>query len=188
MDQNPNSNWRAMFDRGRQERPPGSNGGMPLENSMPPRQAAPMPSFGYDDGHDPARLGAAGMSPQLVADEAALALADDIQEYRPWILQRGSRPLMMLHLRRYDPQAGHWLGWQVSYPHLIAVEYVGDRLLTLDFGTRHFVVEGTDLSELARHLQTASVQTVLEFAPDVWSKLPEASAVNKISACRNAAM
>ena len=120
------------------------------------------------------------MSPQQVADEAALALANDIQEYRPWILQRGTRPLMMLNLRRFDAQAGHWLGWQVSYPHLVAVEYVGDRLLSLDFGTRHFVIEGTGLGELARHLQTASVQAVVEFTRDAWAKVPDAATIKSI--------
>lgn len=147
---------------------------------MPPRQPSPLPALGYDDGYNPARQGAAPISSQQVADEAALALADDIQEYRPWILQRGTRPLMMLHLRRFDAQAGHWLGWQVSYPHLIAVEYVGDRLLSLDFGTRHFIIEGIGLGELARHLQTASVQAVVEFSSETWPKQPNDGAIKTI--------
>ncbi|WP_408591818.1 hypothetical protein [Novosphingobium sp.] len=164
MDDHPtSSHWRQMFERGKQDRQ--SGGGA----AQRPGSPSPMPAFGYDDGHDPARQNATPLSPQQITDEAALALADDIQEYRPWILQRGTRPLIMLHLRRFDAKAGHWIGWQVSYPHLVAVEYVGDRMLSLDFGTRHFVIEGSGLGELARHLQTASVQTVLEFAPDVWT-------------------
>lgn len=179
MDQNHKNNWRAMFERDRQDRAPVS-GAMPQASNIPPHQPAPLPAFGYDDGYDPARQGAAPMSSQQVVDEAALALADDIQEYRPWILQRGTRPLMMLHLRRFDAQAGHWLGWQMSYPSLLAVEYIGDRLLSLDFGNRHFAIEGTSLGELARHLQTGSVQTVVEYAQEIWARSSNESAVTKI--------
>lgn len=179
MDQNPQTNWRSMFERGRQDRPPG--GGATQHPASPsPRQAASTPSFGYDDGYDPARHDAAPMPPQQVADEAAMALAEDIQEYRPWILQRGTRPLMMLNLRRFDAKAGHWMGWQVSYPHLIAVEYVGGKLLSLDFGTRHFVIEGTGLGELARHLQTGAVQAVVEYTPEAWVTPPEGAVIRAI--------
>ena len=150
--------------------------------NLPPRQHTPMPAFGYDDGYNPVRQETPPMPPQQVTEEAALALADDIQEYRPWILQRGVRPLMMLHLRRFDAQAGHWLGWQVSYPHLIAVEYVGDRLLSLDFGTRHFIVEGTGLGELACHLQMGTVQAVLEYASEIWRERSSGPVASRISA------
>lgn len=180
MDQNPQSHWRQMFERGRQDHLPGGNGGMPQANNMPSRQNAPMPTFGYDDGHDPARQGATAMSPQQVADEAAMSLAENTQEYRPWILQRGTRPLMMLHLRRFDTQAGHWLGWYVSYPALTAVEYVGERLLSLDFGARYFVIEGTGLSELARQLQIASVQAIVEFSTDTWAKRTDGAVIRGI--------
>ena len=100
-------------------------------------------------------------------------LALDMAEYRPWILQRGrSRPAIMLHLRRYEPKSGLWTGWQrwqMSYPHLAAVEYVGDRMLSLDFGQRQFVIEGTGLGELARHLQSGSVLMVQEYSQTIWS-------------------
>jgi hypothetical protein len=68
------------------------------------------------------------------------------------------------------------VGWHVSYPHLIAVEYIGDQMLSLDFGARLFVIEGTGLDELATHLQTTTVQLVQEYAPSVWGpKSPPAS-------------
>lgn len=68
----------------------------------------------------------------------------------------------------------------MSYAHLIAVEYIGDGLLSLDFGARHFVIEGIGLGELARHLQTVSVQTVVEFTPEAWSKRPEGAVIGSI--------
>jgi hypothetical protein len=113
----------------------------------------------------------AGMPPEAQAhppnDDDGLEL--DPQEYSPWVLQRGrSRPALMLHLRRYEPKAGLWMGWQLSYPHLIAVEYVGDRSLSLDFGKRQFVIEGKGLIELARRIQDGSVVAIQEYAASVW--------------------
>jgi hypothetical protein len=93
----------------------------------------------------------------------------DTAEYKPWVLQRGrSRPAMMLHLRRYEPKSGLWVGWQLAYPHLIAAEYIGDRMLSLDFGSRQFVIEGTGLDELARRLQDGEVLAVQEYDAEVW--------------------
>ena len=95
--------------------------------------------------------------------------APDPSVYRPWTLQRGrSRPALMLELRRFEPRSGLWSGWQLSYPTLLAVEYTGDRLLSLDFGGRQFVIEGRGLDELARHLQQGGVLTVQEYAAAVW--------------------
>jgi hypothetical protein len=91
----------------------------------------------------------------------------------------------MLHLRRYEPRSGLWSGIQLSYPTLLAVEYTGDRLLSLDFGTRQFVIEGRGLNELARHLQRGSVITVQEYAPRVWASPPPGSliaAIRKVAA------
>lgn len=76
---------------------------------------------------------------------------------------------MMIHLRRFEPKSGLWMGWQMSYHHLIAVEYTGDTMLSLDFGTRQFVIEGTGLSELTRHLQQGTVLMAQEFSGAVWS-------------------
>ena len=178
MDEPHSSNWRQMFERGRPERPPGHGGGDATGRPLS------RPLGGYDDGYQPSRHGSdagrqlgqngdhvsgdAPLSPQEITEEAALALAHDTAEYRPWVLQRGSRPVMMLHLRRHDPKSRLWMGWQLSYPHL-AVEYTGDRLLSLDFGTRQFVLEGHGLDELARHLQTGRVLMVQEYAASVWA-------------------
>jgi hypothetical protein len=163
-----------MFERGRQDRPPGNG-------SHASHFGGTSPAFAYDDGYDPARQGDAPMSPADIADEAAMALADDAQEYKPWILQRGTRPLMILHLRRYDAKAGHWLGWQMPYPQLMAVEYVGDRLLTLDFGTRQFAIEGVGLAELVQRLQNGAVIAIQEYSSCVWLDSPTEAVVSTIS-------
>lgn len=160
------NHWRNMFDR--------SGAGQP-----PPRPRGPQPPHnplgGYDDGFDPSQKeprghsGRAPLAPEEITDEAALALALDGRDYKPWVVQRGrSRPALMLHLRRFEQRSGLWMGWQVSYPHLIAVEYIGDRMLSLDFGVRQFMVEGEGLSELARHLQSGSVLALHEYAASIW--------------------
>jgi len=113
----------------------------------------------------------APLTPEEISDEAVMALALDTSDYKPWVLQRGrGRPAMMLHLRRYEPKPGLWCGWQIAYPHLVAVEYTGDTMLSLDFGTRQFVIEGTGLHELARHLQIGSVLMVQEYSQTIWSQ------------------
>lgn len=162
MDQSNPSNWRSMFERGGNAAPQQPRS--PREGAKPPR--------GYDDGYQPPPHGTDGrasLSHTDITDEAAMALALDAPEYKPWVLQRGSgRPAMMLHLRRYEPKSGLWQGWQIAYPHLIAVEYTGDRMLSLDFGTRQFIIEGTGLDELARHLQFGSVLIVHEHNVAIW--------------------
>ena len=106
----------------------------------------------------------------------------DVSEYRPWVLQRGrSRPPLMLDLRRFEAKSGLWMGWQVSYPHLVAVEYIGDQMLSLDFGLRQFMIEGRGLSELARHLQDGSVLAIQEYAKGVWSIEAGESFIYRIS-------
>lgn len=166
MDHNDNSNWRSMFERGRPERPPYSG--------VPPANV-------YDDGHAPS----APLSPEDMTDEAALALAHDAAEYRPWVLQRGrGQPPLMLDLRRYDARSGQWIGWQVSYPHLVAVEYTGDKMLSLDFGTRQFVIEGRGLLELPRLIQQGSVLALVEYSQARWPDYadgPRISAIKRIS-------
>lgn len=173
MDQQNPTQWRQMFEARRREYPPGPEQAQPFDQPDVGLQARPHGR--YDDGYDPAQRPPGGemprepLSPDDEIDEAALALALDAQEYRPWVLQRGrGRPAMMLHLRRYESKSGLWMGWQLAYPHLIAAEYVGDRMLSLDFGSRQFVIEGTGLDDLVRHLQLGSVLMVQEFAPAVW--------------------
>jgi hypothetical protein len=164
-----------MFENGRQQRGP--------SGSAAAGPAAPQtPSFsGYDDGRDSVQHGAVPLSPAEIVDEAALALALDPQDYRPWILQRGrARPATMLHLRRFEARSGLWTGWQLSYPYLVAVEYTGDTLLSLDFGARQFVVTGRGLGELVGHLQTGNVLTVTEYNGELWRAQPEGASITAI--------
>lgn len=135
------------------DQPRGAAPGQPASSPSPPPEAVPL-------------------------DEAALP---DLTTYRPWLLQRGrSRPSLMLGLRRFEPRSGLWQGWGLSYPSLQAVEYMGDRMLSLDFGTRQFVIEGRGLDELARRIQEGSVLAVLEYAAPVWPTLPDGPAVTAI--------
>jgi hypothetical protein len=117
--------------------------------------------------------------PDAELDDDGPAL--DIAHYRPWTLQRGrSRPVMMLDMKRYDERSGFWTGWAVSYPHLIALQYTGDRLLSLDFGARQFIIEGDGLGELARHLQQGAVLTIHEYASSIWPTFNKDSCVRMI--------
>lgn len=145
-------NWRSMFEQPRRDgQPPGS----------------PEPAV-----HGPA-------SPDAGLDDAESDI--DLRQYRPWILQRGrSRPPMMLELRRYDARAGHWQGWSMPYPNLYAVEFMGDRMLSLDFGVRQFVIEGRGLDVLAGHLSLGRVQRVVEYAAATWPHEPQGPVVSAI--------
>jgi hypothetical protein len=161
--QNP-SNWRQMFEAKRRERPTGTD-----------HTSGGAAHGGYDDGFDAAHARATGamphppLTPEDITDEAAMALARDTAEYTPWVLQRGrARPAMMLHLRRFEPKSGLWIGWEIAYPHLIAVEYIGDKMLSLDFGTRQFVLQGHGLDELVARLQQGTVLMVQEYCDKVW--------------------
>lgn len=114
---------------------------------------------------------------RLSDDEVAI----DPTDYRPWVIQRGrSRPAMMLHLRRFEERSGLWMGWALSYPHLAAIEYVGDRMVSLDFGVRHFVIQGDGLGELIGPLQQGAVISLYEYAPTVWSHRPAGPVVLSI--------
>jgi hypothetical protein len=161
-----------MFERGREENHPPGTG------ASPPGNASPLV---YDDGYDPAQRGAMPLSPHEVTDETVLALSDDTREYRPWILQRGrNRPALMLHIRRFDSRAAHWMGWQVNYAHLAAIEYVGDAVLSLDFGARQFMFEGRGFGELINHLQSGTVLCIQQYAASVWPALTAGPAIASI--------
>lgn len=167
------SNWREMFEQGRNGNGRGvdrNTGG----NLPPVQQGGFAPTHALAPERDEPN------------DEGAPAL--DLSTYRPWTLQRGrGRPSMLLDLRRYEPKSGLWIGWQMAYPHLIAVEYIGDKMLSLDFGTRQFMIEGRGLDELARHLQQGSVVNVVEFSERVWGVAVEGAmvnAINKLSAVK----
>ncbi len=187
MDDTNPTHWRQMFDAKRREHP--SGGEHPFGDAQAPANGrSPAPSgLGYDDGFDPAQRQAGGemqrppLTPEEITDEAAMALALDAPEYKPWVLQRGrGRPAMMLHLRRFEPKSGLWCGWQIAYPQLIAVEYTGDSMLSLDFGQRQFMIEGSGLHELARHLQSGSVLMLQEYARGVWAELSGTSRIDAI--------
>lgn len=123
--------------------------------------------------------GPAVMTPPVEPDD--IELAPDVSVYRPWTLQRGrSRATLMLELRRYEPRSGLWSGWQLSLPSLIAIEYTGDILMSLDFGTRQFVIEGRGLDELARQFHQGSVVAVQEYAAEFWPSRPAGPIVSAI--------
>lgn len=105
----------------------------------------------------------------------------DLSEYKPWVLQRGrGRPALMLNLRRFDAKAAMWTGWAIAYPQLAAVEYVGDRMLSLDFGPRKFVLEGEGLAELVDRLQQGAVLAIQEYCDRLWPRQPVGAFVSAI--------
>lgn len=177
----PSNHWRQMFER--DQRGGGANAPHPApHHGAAAHRSAPLPGARvYDDGHDAALSGTPPLSPEAINDEAAMALALDAPDYRPWIIQRGrTRPSLMLHLRRYDPRSRQWSGWAVAYPHLVAVEYTGDSLLSLDFGTRQFMLEGHKLGELIDHLQSGHVLCIQEYAPALWPAPPVGARIAEI--------
>ena len=130
-------------------------------------------------GRPPTGAPPPGRSPEPSFEEEASPV--DLSDYSPWTIQRGrSRPAMMLQLRRLEPKSGLWTGWGLSYPHLVALEYTGDRLLSLDFGSRQFMIEGRGLDELARHIQQGVVLSVQEYAPSIWPGRPEGQFITSI--------
>ena len=144
-------NWRSMFEQ-------------PRRDGQPPGATYPSPAAPPDD-----------------SDLRETEQETDQREYHPWILQRGrSRPAMMLSLRRFDLRSGMWQGWGLPYPSLHAVEYMGDRMLSLDFGARQFVIEGRGLMELARHIEQGAVVSIQEYAEPVWAYRPEGPIVAAI--------
>jgi hypothetical protein len=132
----------------------------------------------------PRRDGQPPEPPAASADSSAHddgAAAPDPREYHPWMLQRGRpRPAMMLELRRYEPRSGLWQGWILSYPSLHAVEYMGERMLSLDFGLRKFVLEGEGLSELTARLQQGAVLAIQEYCETVWPHRPAGPVISAI--------
>lgn len=118
--------------------------------------------------------------PPLPAEEEE-TVAPDLAVYRPWIVQRGrTRPALLLNLRKFDPRSGLLVGWQASYPYLISADYVGEKMLSLDFGRRQFVIQGTNLSELVRHLQQGTVLAIQQYSSQVWPQLPPGPVVTAI--------
>lgn len=146
-----NNNWQELFEQRRIGK------GAEPDNS-------PMPA-------DPSE-------PQ----EHELAPAPDPQAYRPWLLQRSrSRPVMFLDLRRVEPRTGGLIGCQMGYPYLTAIDYLGDRMVSLDFGVRQFVIEGTGLDALASWLQQGMVLAIQEYSPRIWPQTPSGPIVRVIN-------
>lgn len=141
-------------------------------------------SGNWRDKFEQGRNGGSAPPPPPPAEEEDTSIAPDPVVYRPWIIQRGrSRPALLLNLRKFDPRSGLLIGWQVSYPYLIAADYVGEKMLSLDFGRRQFVIQGTDLSELVRHLQQGTVLAIQEYSAQVWPQLspgPVVTVIDKV--------
>ena len=134
----------------------------------------------FEEGRGRRPPTAAAQPPPLVEDGEAGA--PDLAQYQPWIVQRGrTRPALLLNLRRYDPKSGLLIGWQASYPHLVGADYIGERMLSLDFGMRQFVIEGVGLGELVRHLQQGTVLAIQEYSAQIWPEHPAGPVVTRIS-------
>lgn len=139
----------------------------------------------FNPNRPAAQLG--GGSPPLTSRDEPVddGLDLDMAEYKPWVLQRGrSRPAMMLHLRRFEPKSGLWMGWQLSYPHLQAVEYVGDKMLSLDFGQKKFIINGTGLHEVLQHLQSGSTLILQEYGIKIWCARKNSGVITSINKVR----
>lgn len=143
-------NWQAMFETRRAGSAP-----------PPPASAAPTsPEAAFDDGELPSL---------------------DLNEYKPWILQRGrGNPALMLAIRRYDHRAALWECCSTAYHALFSVDYLGDKVVGLDFGVRRFMLEGTGLDLLARYLQQGSVLKIVEYAPAIWPTRGEGPIITAI--------
>jgi hypothetical protein len=140
-------------------------------------------------GNDWARMfeqrrgdGAGGAPPMPPLEEPPDdALELDPTTYRPWLLQRvKTRPAMMLHLRRFEARSGLWTGWALPYPNLYAIEYTGDRMLSLDFGVRQFMVQGEGLDQLLGPLQLGKVLALHEYSAQVWPSRPGGPLISSI--------
>lgn len=117
--------------------------------------------------------------PVEIDDELAAPI--DTNVYQPWILQRGrGRPVMFIDFRRIEPRAGTVIGRQMGYPYLQAIDYIGDQIVSLDFGMRQYVIEGKGLSALARFLQQGHVLAVQEFSERTWRSHDGKAVVTKI--------
>lgn len=122
-------------------------------------------------------------TPQEVVQDPAdeTAPAPDPRAYHPWIVQRGrGRPALLLDFRQFEPKSGLLIGCQMPYHHLAGIEYLGDRMVTLDFGLRHFVIEGVGLSELTRHLQQGTVLAIQEYSERIWAQASLGPRVTRI--------
>jgi hypothetical protein len=132
----------------------------------------------FENGRDARPVPPPPSAPEIEEETAA----PDLAVYRPWIVQRGrTRPALLLNLRKFDPRSGLLVGWQVSYPYLISADYIGEKMVSLDFGRRQFVIQGTELGELMRHFQQGTVLAIQEYSAQVWPHLPPGPVVTSIN-------
>lgn len=89
--------------------------------------------------------------------------------YRPFFQQRGrSRPSLFIDLRVFDERSGNLKGTMLSYPQLVAVDYVEDHTILLDFGMRHVRIEGDRLGELIARLHTGTISVIQAYSKKIW--------------------
>lgn len=95
----------------------------------------------------------------------------DPTSYKPFFVQRGrSRPAMFLDLRCFDARSGALKGTMLSYPQLVAIDYVDDHTILLDFGMRHVRIEGDGLAELIARLHSGNVSVIQAWSPKIWGE------------------
>lgn len=139
--------------------------------------------FNWEDLHK-RRAGTAPAEPLAAAKEQAQDEFDELpgvdpKEYHAFIVQRGrSRPSLFLDLRSFDERSGALKGTMLSYPQLLAVDYVDDHTILLDFGMRHVRIEGEGLAELIARLHSGSVSVIQAYSKKVWGpELPKAGPI-----------
>ena len=111
-------------------------------------------------------------------DEFDLLPGVDPSAYKAFIVQRGRSVSMFLDLRTFDARSGVLQGTMLSYPQLVAVDYVDDHTILLDFGMRHVRIEGERLAELIQRLHSASVSVIQAWSPKIWGeKEPEGAPI-----------
>lgn len=93
----------------------------------------------------------------------------DPTAYRAFIVKRGqSGPGLFIDLRSFDERSGALKGTMLSYPQLIAVDYIDDHTILLDFGMRHARIEGERLGELIARLHAGTVSVVQAYSKKIW--------------------
>lgn len=106
-------------------------------------------------------------------DDFDLLPAVDPKNYRAFIVQRGrSRQGLFIDLRSFDERSGILKGTMLSYPQLVAVDYVDDHTVLLDFGMRHVRIEGERLSELIARLHTGQISVIQAYSEKIWGERP----------------
>lgn len=112
-------------------------------------------------------------------DDFDLLPGVDPKEYRAFMVQRGrSRQSLFVDLRTIDERSGALKGTMLSYPQLVAVDYVDDHTILLDFGMRHVRIEGERLGELIARLNTGQISVIQAYSEKIWGRtLPVGSPI-----------